>query len=102
MSCEDFPCCGHEPGCCPDYDESGRQLNMVCTCGAKLPVNSRYSICNSCMSDGDDDYDDRDDYEDDDYDDSMDGDWDSGMTSAGWGTDEDYGHYCDNDYFDDY
>ena len=19
--CEDFPCCGHEQGCCPDYDE---------------------------------------------------------------------------------
>ncbi len=98
--CEDFPCCGHENGCCPDYDDSGRQLNMVCTCGAKLPVNNRYSICDSCMSNGDDDYDDRDDYEedydDDDYDDSMDGDWDSGMTSAGWGTDEDYGHYGDD------
>jgi hypothetical protein len=25
------------------------------------------------------------------YDDSMDGDWDSGMASAGFGTDEDYG-----------
>ncbi len=32
-------------------------------------------------------------YDDEDYDDSMDGDWDSGMTSAGWGTDEDYGYY---------
>lgn len=27
------------------------------------------------------------------HDDSMDGDHDSGMTSAGWGTDEDYGYY---------
>lgn len=27
------------------------------------------------------------------YDDSMDGDWDSGMESVGWGTDEDYGYY---------
>ena len=27
------------------------------------------------------------------YDDSMDGDWDSGMASAGFGTDEDYGYY---------
>jgi hypothetical protein len=52
--CEDFPCCGHEPGCCPDFDESGRQLNMVCVCGAKLPVNARYSICNGCMRDPDD------------------------------------------------
>lgn len=49
MRCEDFPCCGHELGCCPDYDESGRQLNMVCVCGAKLPVNARYSICDGCM-----------------------------------------------------
>ena len=28
---------------------------------------------------------------DDEYDDRMDGDWDSGMASAGFGTDEDYG-----------
>ena len=27
------------------------------------------------------------------YDDSMDGDFDSGMASAGFGTDEDYNHY---------
>jgi hypothetical protein len=33
--------------------------------------------------------DDHDDY----YDDSMDGDHDSAMTSAGWGTDEDYGYF---------
>lgn len=31
--------------------------------------------------------------EDDFYDDSMDGDHDSAMESAGWGTDEDYGFY---------
>jgi hypothetical protein len=29
----------------------------------------------------------------DDYDDSMDGDFDSAMESAGFGTDEDYGYY---------
>lgn len=52
--CEDFPACGHENGCCPDFDESGNQLNMVCTCGAKLPVTSRYSICRSCMDRGSD------------------------------------------------
>jgi hypothetical protein len=47
-----------------------------------------------------DDYDDRyrddnwdtDDYEDD-VDESMDGDWDTGMASAGFGTDEDYGFF---------
>jgi len=35
------------------------------------------------------------DYEDGNYDDSMDGDHDSAMSSAGWGTDEDYGYYGD-------
>ena len=49
MRCEDYPCCGHELGCCPDYSESGQQLNMKCTCGASVPLNSRYSICEGCM-----------------------------------------------------
>ena len=53
--CEDFPCCGHELGCCPDFDEeTGRQLNMVCVCGAKLPITARFSICDGCMRDPDD------------------------------------------------
>jgi hypothetical protein len=34
------------------------------------------------------------------YDDSMDGDHDSAMESAGWGTDEDYGYF--GDYGEDY
>jgi hypothetical protein len=39
-------------------------------------------------------YDDHDDFFDDnDYDESMDGDHDSAMESAGWGTDEDYGYF---------
>lgn len=47
--CEDFPCCGHESGCCPDYDEdTGEQLNMVCICGARLPIGG-YSICATCI-----------------------------------------------------
>lgn len=43
----------------------------------------------------DDFYGDDEDFEDNDYDydDSMDGDHDSAMESAGWGTDEDYGYY---------
>ena len=41
------------------------------------------------IDDHEDEFDEFDDY----YDDSMDGDHDSGMTSAGWGTDEDYGYY---------
>lgn len=35
------------------------------------------------------------DYDEDNYDDSMDGDFDSAMASAGFGTDEDYGYYGD-------
>jgi len=34
--------------------------------------------------------------EDEEYDDSMDGDFDSAMASAGYGTDEDYGYYGDD------
>jgi len=49
MACEDYPCCGHEAGCCPDFNESGRQLNMRCTCGAILPVDNPVSICNACL-----------------------------------------------------
>jgi hypothetical protein len=41
--------------------------------------------------------------DDNDYDDSMDGDHESGLASAGWGTDEDYGHYGDDiEAFHDY
>lgn len=76
--CKDFPCCGHEPGCCPDFDDSGRQLNMVCVCGAKLPLSSRYSICPSCMRDDDED---------------MDFDEDDGFRRGDFGRDDD----CDDD-----
>ena len=71
MSCEDFPCCGHESGCCPDYNESGEQLNMRCTCGAAVPLESSSSICNKClrMDLEDDGYDDDIDFADDDGDD---------------------------------
>lgn len=54
-TCEDYPCCGHELGCCPDYDESGQQLNMVCICGAKVPLTSRSSLCDGCLRRGDPD-----------------------------------------------
>ena len=56
----------------------------------------------SQFDDADDEY-----YDDDDYNDMMDGDFDSGMASAGHGTDEDYGYYGGEDddygyYGDDY
>ena len=47
--CEDFPFCGHELDCCPSFDDSGRQLDMVCTCGMPLPVDSMYSVCFDCL-----------------------------------------------------
>ena len=48
--CEDYPFCGHEPGCCPDFDESGRQLNMKCVCGATVPLTSKVSLCPACLN----------------------------------------------------
>jgi hypothetical protein len=80
---------------------------MVCTCGAKLPVNNRTSICDGCLRQArieDGDFDDEGwDDEDEDFDDmdeSMDGDFDSGMASAGFGTDEDYGYYGEDQHLD--
>jgi len=78
--CEDFPCCGHELGCCPDFDDSGKQLNMKCVCGATVPLSSRSSLCEGCLSQNDDDpygdenrfYDDEED-EEDEYADEYDG-----------------------------
>ncbi len=60
MTCEDYPCCGHEPGDCPD--SSGR---MKCVeCGRRLPKNASSSICPKCLRNmndrfdrGDDDHD---------------------------------------------
>lgn len=45
--CEDFPCCGHEQGACPDED--GRF--PCCMCDSLLPPNARSSICADCQSD---------------------------------------------------
>lgn len=43
--CEDYPCCGHEPGDCPDSD--GR---MRCVeCGKKLSKKATSSICPKCQ-----------------------------------------------------
>jgi len=48
--CEDFPSCGHEMGCCPDFDpDTGAQLNMKCVCGATVPLSSSSSLCGPCL-----------------------------------------------------
>jgi hypothetical protein len=45
--CEDYPCCGHD--ICPRYWTSGERAEVICECGASLPSNSRFSICESCL-----------------------------------------------------
>lgn len=55
MRCEDYPCCGHELGCCPSFSEDGRQLDMVCVCGARLPVGHYSSCCEGCLREAFDD-----------------------------------------------
>lgn len=54
--CEDYPCCGHELGCCPSYSEDGQQLNMICVCGAELPIDNGVSICDECLNRMDENY----------------------------------------------
>ena len=57
MRCEDFPCCGHEAGCCPDFDpETGEQLDMKCVCGASVPLTSQSSLCASCLRNDNEEY----------------------------------------------
>lgn len=50
-----------------------------------------------CEFDFDADYEEMMDEACDHFDESMDGDFDSGMASAGFGTDEDYGYYGDDE-----
>lgn len=44
--CEDYPCCGHEPGDCPD--EQGR-FKCVC-CGKRMQKGETSSICSTCRN----------------------------------------------------
>ena len=91
--CEDFPACGHELGCCPDFDESGRQLNMVCVCGAKLPINNPSSLCDHCLNEGNEEFEPEEPEErEDNFRDDVEADADT-LASAGYGTNEDYGDF---------
>lgn len=47
--CEDFPCCGHETGDCPDRDRSGRETYRCVECRGRLPRTARSSICAKCQ-----------------------------------------------------
>ncbi len=43
--CEDYPCCGHESGDCPDA-----QGRMTCVeCGKRLSEKATSSICPKCL-----------------------------------------------------
>ena len=39
---------------------------MICTCGAELPVDNRVSICDACLGQSDEDFED-DDYDEDEW-----------------------------------
>lgn len=75
-------------------------------CEASLPVDEELEAeVNAHFDEHDEDFGDYDPLDDDmaDIDESMDGDFDSAMASAGYGTDEDYGDYGQyDDYFDQY
>ena len=44
--CEDYPCCGHAPGDCPD---SQGRFRCAGGCGRMIPKGSSSSICPSCQ-----------------------------------------------------
>lgn len=49
--CEDYPCCGHEDGGCPDIDpQSGEEIFSCAGCGVKLPPRSPSSLCRRCLA----------------------------------------------------
>ena len=48
--CEDYPCCDHGEGGCPDRDEKGRKTYKCVQCGASLPHDTTSSICIKCRT----------------------------------------------------
>lgn len=43
--CEDYPCCGHSNGECPNSDDTFN----CCQCGKKLKKDTTSSLCNRCI-----------------------------------------------------
>lgn len=48
MPCEDYPCCGHEPGGCPVIDENGAQRFHCARCGVLMLPHARSAVCEPC------------------------------------------------------
>jgi hypothetical protein len=48
MPCEDYPCCGHEPGGCPVVDENGVQRFHCARCGVLMEHQARSAVCQPC------------------------------------------------------
>lgn len=75
-----------------DYDDFAKDLDMAIKTGRIMEIpeldrEEAFETAIDIMNSGDE------------PDESMDGDFDSGMASAGFGTDEDYGDFGDNDFF---
>lgn len=66
--------------------------DYVCACGA--PCSEDEAYCDGCMGHTDD-------WDNEEMGEDMDGDHESGLASAGWGTDEDYGDTDAGCYYDD-
>ena len=49
MACEDYPCCGHARGECPETDSKGRERWRCVDCGKLLPISATSSICAKCQ-----------------------------------------------------
>jgi len=45
--CEDYPCCGHDEGDCPEII-NGKERWRCIDCGKMLPIGAESSICNKC------------------------------------------------------
>jgi len=90
LRCEDYPCCGHTPSDPCDY--SGPTSSDMLANPARYHLGCDHEV--GCEYEADEDYEDEDEDEREDYEDHESVDADSYvLASAGWGTDEDYGHF---------
>ena len=48
MKCEDYPCCGHEPGGCPVVGEDGEKRYPCARCDILMPPRARSAVCEPC------------------------------------------------------